>query len=223
MKTCNLFYWYRNHWYYVGGIIFVAIAIAMALFGQYLDPVRRIMVVGFMGLLIHQFEEYVIPGGFPMVWNIVQSGEKEIYNRYPMNKHTAFVCNVCLMYPLYIAGIIFSDCYIYGLMLMIFSITQVMIHGIIFNIKMKRLYNPGVATMLFILIPVGVYYIWYVASHFSLPWWHYLAAIGLLMPVSFCSLMLPIKLLANKDSKHIWSEEECERFHVLDKMKSLKK
>ena len=102
--------WYRNKWYYVGGGIFVVLAIVMALFGEHVDPVRRIMIVGFMGLIIHQFEEYVLPGGFPMVWNIVQSGEREIYDRYPMNKNTSFVCNVCIMYPLYISGIIFSDC-----------------------------------------------------------------------------------------------------------------
>ena len=125
------------------------------------------------------------------------------------------------MYPLYIAGIIFSDCYILGLMLMYFSMTQIIIHGIIFNIKMKRLYNPGVATMLFILIPVGIYYIWYVASHFSLAWWYYVAAGVLLLPVSFCSLMLPIKLLADKDSKHVWPKEECEKFHVLEKMRKI--
>ena len=218
MKAFN---WYRNNWYYVGGIIFVALAIAMSLFGEHIDPVRRIMVVGFMGLLIHQFEEYVLPGGFPMVWNIVQSGERERYDRYPMNKNTSFVCNVCIMYPLYIAGIIFSDCHVWGLMLMFFSIGQVVIHGIIFNVKMRRLYNPGVATMLFILIPVGICYIWYVAAHFSLAWWHYVAALVLLMPVSFCSLMLPIKLMADKDSKHVWPPEEQEKFHVMDKMKMI--
>ena len=125
------------------------------------------------------------------------------------------------MYPLYIAGIIFSDCYILGLMLMYFSMTQIIIHGIIFNIKMKRLYNPGVATMLFILIPVGIYYIWYVASHFSLAWWYYVAAGVLLLPVSFCSLMLPIKLLADKDSKYIWPQDDCEKFHVLEKMRKI--
>lgn len=218
MKALN---WYRNNWYYVGGGIFVALAIVMSLFGELIDPVRRIMIVGYMGLLIHQFEEYVLPGGFPMVWNIVQSGERERYDRYPMNKNTSFVCNVCIMYPLYIAGIIFSDCYVWGLMLMFFSIGQVVIHGIIFNVKMRRLYNPGVATMLFILIPVGIYYIWYVAAHFSLAWWHYVAALVLLMPVSFCSLMLPIKLMADKDSKHVWPPEEREKFHVMDKMKMI--
>lgn len=61
--------WYRNNWYYVGGGIFVVLAIVMSLFG-------------------------------------------ERYDRYPMNKNTSFVCNVCIMYPLYIAGIIFSNCYI---------------------------------------------------------------------------------------------------------------
>ena len=104
---------------------------------------------------------------------------------------------------------------------MYFSMTQIIIHGIIFNIKMKRLYNPGVATMLFILIPVGIYYILYVASHFSLTWWYFVAAGALLLPVSFCSLMLPIKLLADKNSRYVWPQEECEKFHVLDKVKEI--
>lgn len=104
-------------------------------------------------------------------------------------------------------------------MQMYFSMTQVIIHGIIFNVKMRRLYNPGMATMLFILITVGIYYIWYVASHFPLSWWHYVAAIGLLLPVSFCCLMLPIKLLADKNSKYVWPQDECEKFHVMDKMR----
>lgn len=45
------------------------------------------------------------------------------------------------------------------LMLMYFSMTQIIIHGFIFNVKMKRFYNPGVGTMILILIPVGIYYI----------------------------------------------------------------
>ena len=56
--------WYRDHWYYVGGVIFAGLAVVMSLFGEYLDPVRRIMVVGYMGLVLHQFEEYVLPADF---------------------------------------------------------------------------------------------------------------------------------------------------------------
>ncbi|MBQ6046983.1 MAG: hypothetical protein IJL38_05080 [Bacteroidales bacterium] len=48
-----------------------------------------------------------------------------------------------------------------------------------------------------------------------------MAALVLLMPVSFCSLMLPIKLMADKDSKHVWPAEECEKFHVMEKMKQI--
>lgn len=35
--------WYRNNWYYVGGIIFVALAIVMSLFGEHFDPVRSLL------------------------------------------------------------------------------------------------------------------------------------------------------------------------------------
>lgn len=41
--------WYRNKRYYVGGVIFVALAFLMSLCDECIDPVRRIMIVGFMG------------------------------------------------------------------------------------------------------------------------------------------------------------------------------
>ena len=43
-------------------------------------------------------------------------------------------------------------------------------------------------------------------------------AVALLIPVSFCSLMLPIKLMADKNSKYAWPPKECEKFHVMDKL-----
>ena len=39
---------YRNNWYYVGGILFAALAIILGLFGDLIDPMRRIMMVLFM-------------------------------------------------------------------------------------------------------------------------------------------------------------------------------
>lgn len=209
---------YRNNWYYVGGIIFVLLAIFMALFGEHIDPVRRIMIVAYMGLLIHQFEEYAFPGGFPMVWNIVQSGETKIPERYPMNKNTSFIANVGCMYLLHILSIIFSDNFLLGLIVIYFSLTQIFIHGIAFNIKMKRLYNPGMASLIFVLYPVGIYYIWYIATNYSVPDWYWWGAAILLVPVAFICLMFPIKKLADRNSPYEWSEDERNRFNVYKKM-----
>ena len=62
----NCYRFIREYWYYIGGIIFVVLAFITALFGGEIDPVRRITIVLFMSMLLHQFEEYACPGGFPM-------------------------------------------------------------------------------------------------------------------------------------------------------------
>lgn len=117
--------WYRNHWYYVGGVIFVVLSFLVGLFGGSIDPVRRILIYSFMALTLHQFEEYVLPGGFPMCWNMGVVGEMEHPESYLLNKQSAFFCNVVCVYPLYIAAIIWSDFYILGLVTIYFHITQI--------------------------------------------------------------------------------------------------
>ena len=80
---------YRNNWYYIGGIIFAVLAIILGLFGDMIDPMRRIMIVLFMCLLAHEFEEYAVPGGFPSAWNIGVSGETKAGDKYPLNTKSA--------------------------------------------------------------------------------------------------------------------------------------
>ena len=58
---------YIENWYYVGGILFVVLAFLVGFFGELIDPLRKILLLSYMALLVHQFEEYAIPGGFPAV------------------------------------------------------------------------------------------------------------------------------------------------------------
>lgn len=89
---------YRNNWYYVGGIIFIALSYIVGIWGSEIDPVRKILVLSYMALLVHQFEEYALPGGFPAIWNIAVSGEKEIAHKYPLNKQGSLLVNTLSAY-----------------------------------------------------------------------------------------------------------------------------
>lgn len=59
----------------------------------------------FMALLIHQFEEYVLPGGGPVVINKSNFGEKVNFHSFPGNMHSSMIVNN-LAYVFYIAAII---------------------------------------------------------------------------------------------------------------------
>ena len=57
----KVFRFLSKNWYYIGGVLFVALAFLVGFFGDALDPLRKILLLSFMALLGHQFEEYPFP------------------------------------------------------------------------------------------------------------------------------------------------------------------
>lgn len=215
--------WYRDNWFYVGGILFIIQAFALILFGSDMEFLTKIMCLSFMALNVHQFEEYAIPGGFPMVMNMAFMGEKEVPERYPLNKKSAFVCNVCFMYPIYILAIIFSQQLWLGLAIVIMGVAQIFVHGIAFNKKLGTIYNPGMASIIFLFVPLCVIYIWYVVTNCEVLWWHWLIALILQPVLGMGCLMLPIQKLKDKNSPDAWTEDEVKRFDVAGKLAKKRK
>ena len=80
----------RRNWYYIGGVLLVALAIVVVIFWNDMSLLRKLMWISFMALLVHQFEEYALPGGFPAVMNIAwQPKEGGNPYLYKYSRHTA--------------------------------------------------------------------------------------------------------------------------------------
>lgn len=102
-------FWQR-YWYYIGGVAFVILAFAMGLWGSAaLDYVQVLLIFSWMGMLVHQFEEYAWPGGFPLISNMIVFNEIERPDRYILNQRQCFVSNVVLCYLCYIVPIFFPQ------------------------------------------------------------------------------------------------------------------
>lgn len=205
---------YIRNWYYIGGIIFAVLAFALGIFGDQIDPMRKIMMVLYMSLLLHQYEEYAVPGGFPAAWNYGVSGEKEVYDRYPLNAKSAFIVNICCAYPAYILGIIFSSFLPLCLFVTYFTMPQILMHGILMNKKMGTFYNPGVATALFVMLPAGIYSLWFIGTHYNFPGWYWWVPL-LFQPVAaLCMIGLPIKLCQDKKTPYNFPSRDINGFSI---------
>lgn len=216
------FRFFSKNWYYAGGVLFVALAFLVGFFGDALDPLRNILLLSFMALLVHQFEEYAIPGGFPAVFNIGLMGEKDLPDRRPLNRKSALIVNVIEGYPFYLLAVIFPGVIWLGLVQILFGMAQFLIHGIVINLRLKTLYNPGLGTVVFLHWPIGLYYIWYVYTHGLIQPWHWIAAVVCTILVALLIIMLPIRLFTNDmNPAYAFSAEEMERFHVKEKMANL--
>lgn len=205
-------FWRRN-WYYIGGILFVALSFLMGFWGSLFSRIQVILIFSFMAMLVHQFEEYALPGGFSSITNIVMFGEKKAPDRYPLNANQCWISNVLLTYPFYIIPVFFPKLIWLGLAQVMLGMLQIFAHGIVENMKLKSLYNPGLGATVFLQWPVGVYYIWFVATnHLASTGTYVFGLIGALL-AAIVLFALPIRLLAtNQESKYPFAEAEMYGF-----------
>lgn len=156
---------YRNNWYKLTFVVFVFLSFFMGFWGVYmLTPLQQILMFSFMALLIHQFEEYVLPGGGPVVINKANLGEKIKFRNYPGNMQSSMIVNN-LAYVFYIAAIIWPQLIWLGLATMFFNLFQLLGHELKMNRALKTWYNPGLASVVFLFVPINIYYITYVINN----------------------------------------------------------
>ena len=200
-------FWRRN-WYYIGGILFVTLSFFMGFWGSLFSHIQVIMIYSFMAMLVHQFEEYGWPGGFPSIVNIIQFKETQNPDRYPFNQNLCFVDNVFTTYTFYIVPIFFPNLIWLALAQTLAALIQLPAHGIFMNRTLKGFYNPGLASAVFLQLPLAIYMIWYVSTNGLATGLDFLfGAIGGIVGYALC-YGLPVMLMRNRNSKYPFAPEE---------------
>jgi hypothetical protein len=198
----------RLHWYHVGGVLFIALAYFMGFWGDHFSRIQVILTYSFMAMLMHQFEEYAMPGGLPGIGNVVMMGEKQAPDRYPLNANQVMISNVFLTYPFYVIPILFPQVIWLGVMQIGQGLIQVPLHGVVMNVKLKSPYNPGMLSCVLLQLPIGIYYIWYVrANNLATTRDFVLGSIAALL--SMIALWLgPIAILRSRQSRYPFAPEQ---------------
>ena len=196
----------RLHWYRLGGVLFVALAYVMGFWGDHFSRIQVILTYSFMAMLIHQFEEYAMPGGFPGIANIVMAGERQAPDRYPLNANQVLISNVFLTYPFYVIPILFPHVIWLGLMQVGQGMLQSPFHGVFLNVKLKTPYNPGMLSCLLLQCPIGIYYIWYVQTHQLATTRDYAIGSTAALLSLFVLWVGPILVLRSRQSKYPFTE-----------------
>jgi hypothetical protein len=199
---------YRLHWYHVGGVLFVALAYFMGFWGDHFSHIQVILMYSFMAMLLHQFEEYGMPGGFPGISNVLLMDEKQAPDRYPLNANQVLISNVFLTYPFYVIPVLFPHVIWLGIMQIGQGLIQVPLHGLVMNLKMKSPYNPGMISCVFVQLPIGIYYIWYVtANNLATTKDLVLGSIAALLSI-FVLWLGPIFILRSRQSRYPFAPEQ---------------
>lgn len=201
----------RHHWYDIGVISLFFSIRYFHLNRQTLTTCQKLLLANFMTVLVHQFEEYRFPGGFPAAMNIgVHASTRP--DRFPLSSNSSFVTNVLATYGFYLPPIFFPEAAWYGLAPVLFGFGQFFIHGINMNMKLGSIYNPGLASVILLHIPVGYYYIRHMTEIGKLTGRQW--ALGLAYGALFWYLMLiksTFGWLVNYDSPYPFYPAEMQR------------
>ena len=114
---------------------------------------------------VHEFEEYILPGGFLKFFNhhMMKSGE----DKYPLTEVGSFWINIPLVYFAMPFSALIAHFFgiKFGLWTAYFSFLNAFAHIVMF-FMFGRKYNPGVVVSVLLNIPFAIYTIYYfLANH----------------------------------------------------------
>lgn len=217
---------FRRHWHDIGLVPALLAAAYLLLCWNDIDVLQRLVILNFIIVLLHQFEEYSWPAGFPAVANLVfmpLAGMSRYFK--PLNQLSSAVANVTFAYVFYLLPVFFPHTIWLGLAtVLVGAALQVIGHAIVVNYQLRSLYSPGVATAVFGWLPLGVIYIYYVQTHGLAGVWVWLAAI-VYMAVAMALVFYVIeqRLLGGENPSYPFEDDEMERFGIGEKLETARR
>lgn len=212
-----------NKWQYLTIVVFVILLIYMILWGhQQLNDLQVILMYSLIALAIHQFEEYILPGGGPIAINKASFKEESDFSRFPANALSTCIINLSV-YIFYILALIFPQLIWLGLATMIFNLMQLVGHGYSINKAMGTWYNPGLVTSVILFAPISIYYIFYIYQHGLISIFTWVIAIVVYFIVVYLTINIPMQSLKNRNSKYPFSYWQIEQYDKVEKFCRLKK
>nr|WP_314464270.1 HXXEE domain-containing protein [uncultured Clostridium sp.] len=188
-----------------GGLLAPAILVLMICWlvtDPALDKYQWLLLLHLPILMIHEYEEYILPGGFKEFLNSKSPlAPKVLKEDVPLSEPYLFFVNIIVLWLWIILGAVFAKSIPwvgFGPILLQILINNVT-HTIAFQKKQKG-YNPGLITTIVLLMPYNVFVIWYIIKYnvFTQIDWVYGIASGLIVPVLLFTITMTRNKLASK-------------------------
>ena len=192
----------RLHWFDVGLVL--AFVAGVVVFFINLNPFSLLLWLSLISLFLHQFEEYRYPGYFPGMMNTVMFSSQQP-DRYPLNTNTSFIVNVFIGWFSYLLAAVFAEKALWlGIATILVSVGNFIAHTLLFNIKGKTLYNPGMVTAIVLFLPISAYFGYLVINnHLATPL-DWVAGVILGLVLNFVGILKMIDWLKDENTEYIF-------------------
>lgn len=193
---------FRAHWFDVGLVLAGGIGVYLLAIGAH--GIQLLLWLDLIFLCLHQFEEYRYPGYFPGMMNTVMFASKHP-DRYPLNANAAFVINVGIGWGFYFLAALVGERGIWlGIATMLVSVGNIIAHTILFNVKGKTIYNPGMLTALFLFLPLTVYFFYALTTNgFAAPF-DWVVGVFLGIVLNYVGILKMIDWLKDEQTPYVF-------------------
>jgi len=199
LKVLNLF---RYHWFDLALIL--SIALGTALFITQPTGMTLLLWLSLGSLFLHQVEEWRFPGYFPGMVNAVMF-KSDMPDRYPLNANSGMLINVVLGWSGYLLAALFWKQAIWlAIATILVSVGNIFAHTIIFNIKGKTFYNPGLLTSWLLFVPIVYFFFRLVISEELASPLNWIIGIGLGIALNYFGIYKMILWLADTNTLYVF-------------------
>ena len=199
LKVLNLF---RYHWFDLALIL--SIALGTALFITQPTGMTLLLWLSLGSLFFHQVEEWRFPGYFPGMANAVMF-KSDMPDRYPLNANSGMLINVVFGWGGYLlAALFWKQAMWLAIAAILVSVGNVFAHTIIFNIKGKTFYNPGLLTSWLLFVPIIYFFFRLVISEDLASPLNWIIGIGLGIALNYFGVYKMILWLADRNTLYVF-------------------
>jgi hypothetical protein len=194
----------RLHWFDLG--IVLAAVVGMFVLIAHSTGLALLLWISLASLFLHQFEEYRYPGYFPGMMNTVMYSSDHP-DRYPLNTNTALIVNLVVGWLFYFLAALFGEKALWlGIATILVSAGNFIAHTLLFNVKRKSRYNPGMLTADLLFLPIAVYFFFLVIhGQLAVPLdWGLGIILGIVL--NYLGILKMIDLLKNKNTRYIFPQ-----------------
>lgn len=196
----------RKHWYDIGGLFAIITAIGLFYFHSSISNYQTLMWLSLISLFLHQLEEYRISGTFPGMANSVMF-KSDMPDRFPLNTNSALLINVCFGWTVYLLAAVVGEHAIWlGLATIIVSVSNIVAHTFLFNIKGRTFYNAGLITSWLFFAPCTYVFFKIVYSQSLITSFDYLIGIPLGIAFSIFGIFKPMTWFADRNTGYIFEQ-----------------
>ena len=192
----------RLHWFDVG----IGLAAVTGILLLVIHPVGLglLLWISLITLFVHQFEEYRYPGYFPGMMNTVMFAS-ERPDRYPLNPQTSLIINVIVGWLAYfLAALFYRHAIWLAIATLLVSVGNIIAHTLLFNLKGKTLYNPGMLTAVVLFLPLSIYCFSWIIGHHAATAIDWIVGIALGVAMNYIGVLKLIDWLKDADTAYVF-------------------